>query len=261
VPSFIVYWTQALEADPMHSPSDTLALLAARICAIRAAFRTGDSTDEELMGLATTLERDLLAWSETTLAAGSVCSFHNVTDLDSTHAWNGTRHEYGIPQAFRHWNLWRSLRIVLSRTQEAIWRQSWPILPTAPPNPEQYRAVRKRMTSDICVAVAYAFGTDNSVEPPKGSVSSGYLLMIPLTLAGTCLLEQLTESITAPDGGRMIIVDEPLHFDPANESSTQLAWIIERVTYLGHKIGIGWAMAAKKFLCGERKIYYHLGRS
>ena len=264
MPEYIVQWTQALDYDPMHTPADELTVLAARTASVRASFRTGSKTDEELAQLTSTLETDLLGWSETTLAAGSLCSFHNVRDPDSPHAWNGTQHQYGVPQAHRHWDMWRSLRILLSRTQEAIWRRSWPTLAQPsqpPPSTEHYKAVRNRMTADICIAAAYALGNDSSAEPPRGSISSGYMLIMPLCLAGTCLLEQLAEPIVSPGGSRMLLVDEPLHLDHFNQTSTQLAWIVDRVDYIADKIGIKWAHAVGKLLKGENKIYYDLGRS
>ena len=264
IPEYIVQWTQALELDPLYTPSDQLVELSARLASIRAAFRTDLKTDEELTELANTLERDLLSWSETPLATGSICSFHNIQHLDSPHARNGTRHEYGIPQAHRYWNKWRCLRIILSRTQETIWRRSWPTLaqPSQPiPDAEYYRAIRNRMASDICVASAYAFGNDYYAEPAKGSVSSGYLMTMALCIAGTSLLEQLAEPIVTPGGSRMILVDEPLHLDLFNQTSTQLAWVIERMDYIGDKIGIKWANAMSRFLKGESKITYDLGRS
>jgi len=261
VPEYIVQWSQAMEFDPMHTPADQLALLAARVASLRSAYRTGDKPDEELADLAAAIDRDLLGWSEDTLAEGSVSSFHGVTDPDSPHGWNGTRHEYGIPQAHRRWNMYRVLRILVSRVQESVWRRSWPTLSRPPPDPEQYKNTRVRMTSDICIAAAYAFGSDNTIEPPKGSVSSGYLLIMPLSLAGSCLIEQIAEPTLTPGGSRMILVDRPLHTDPLNQTSTQLAWIIERVDYIAQKIGIKWACAVGRFLRGECRVYYDLGRS
>ena len=264
VPEYVVQWTQALGFDPMQTPGDQLVVLAARVALLRKRFKTNESTDELLAEEGTRLEEDLLGWSENTLAAGSVCSFYNIRDPDSPHSWNGTRHEYGIPQAHRSWNMWRVLRILLSRTLEAIWRRSWPVLvqPSQPiPDSEHYKQIRSRMTADICVAAAYAFGSDNSVEPPKGSISSGYLLVLPLAVAGTCLLEILAEPAISPGGTRLILLNEPRHIDPFNQTSTQLAWLIDRTDYISDRIGIQWATAMSKFLKGGYHLYYDLGRS
>lgn len=264
VPEYMVQWTQALEYDPMQTPADQLATLSSRTATLRAAYRTGSKTDEELAELCNILEKDLLDWSESTLAAGSVCSFYNVHDPDSPHAWNGTRHEYCIPQAHRHWNMWRCLRIVLSRLHEAIWRRSWPKLaqPSQPvPDSEHYRTIKNRMVNDICVAAAYAFGNDSAVDPPKGAVSSGYLMVMPLFIAGTCLVEQLAEPIVGPDGSRMILVDEPLHLNLFDQTAIQLAWIIERLDYIAAGVGIRWAAQMSRLLKGESKTYYDLGSS
>ena len=264
IPDYVTEWTQALEFDAEQNPADQLVLLASRLASARQAFRTGEKTDSELKDITDMLEKDLLAWSESTLAEGSVGSFHDVHDLTSRHAWKGTRHEYGIPQAFRHWNTWRSLRILLSRLQETLWRRSWPTLaqPSQPiADAEYYRSIRNRMTKAICVAAAYAFGDDTSAEPPRGSVSSGYIMTGPLSLAGSCILEQLSEIITSPGGHRIMLVDQPLHTDPYNQLSVQLAWLIQRVEYIANKAGISWGREVSRFLKGEKNMYYDVGRS
>ena len=59
----------------------------------------------------------------------------------------------------------------------------------------------------------------------------------------------------------MILVDQPLHEILFDQTSMQLAWIVERVDYIAEKVGIKWANAISRFLKGEKKIYYDLGRS
>ena len=59
----------------------------------------------------------------------------------------------------------------------------------------------------------------------------------------------------------MILVDEPLHTDLFNATSSQLAWVIERMDYIAKKVGVKWAAAINKLLKGETKIYYDIGRS
>ncbi|KAK0920760.1 hypothetical protein LTR57_009433 [Friedmanniomyces endolithicus] len=260
VPDFVMQWSAALEFDPMQTPSDQLYVLAARIGSIRSSFRIGDQNDQRLFDLATTLERDLLRWSEEALGAHSVYSFRSVHDSCSPYSLNGTRHEYGLPQAHRSWNTWRCLNIILSRTQEAIVRRSWPILAQVPPPSHHYRAIRDRTTIDICLAAACVLGDDSIDDPPEGSIASGYQLVVPLFLAGTCLLEQLAEPSVSPGGSRIIFVDESLHAAPSNEASIQLAWIIERLDYISGQ-GIRWAFSFSKLLKGQSRVYYDVGRS
>jgi hypothetical protein len=193
--------------------------------------------------------------------AGSEYVYRSSSDFDSAHAWNGIKHEYASPQGCRAWNLWRSLRILLSRVQEAVFRRSWPRLAQAPPSPQHYRSIRNRMTAEICVAAAYAFGNDSSAEPPKGSISTGYHLVDPLTLAGSCLLEQLAEPAATPGGSRVIMLDRPLHIDQFNQVSTQLAWVIARLDYIANTVGIQWALVKSRLLKGESRVYYDLSRS
>ncbi len=71
VPDFVMQWSAAMEFDPAQTPSDQLYVLAARIGSIRSSFRTGDQNDQRLFDLATSLERDLLRWSEEALGGKS----------------------------------------------------------------------------------------------------------------------------------------------------------------------------------------------
>ena len=264
VPEYILEYTQELEDDDFHTPSDQLCLLGARLASMTHAFRTGSKTDQELAELAHALERDLISWSARLRSPGFSCSFLEVRDADSSYTWNGTRHEYSDPRAVLVWNRWRCHRILLSRMQEAIWRRSWPMLvqPMSPMhNSEYYKSIKSRMAADICIACAREIRNDSPDETPSGSVSKSYQMITPLSMAGSCLLEELAEPITTPGGRRMIVVDRPLHLDLFNRASTQLAWVIERMDYIANKVGITWAAAMSQFLKGESKVMYDLSTS
>lgn len=130
------------------------------------------------------------------------------------------------------------------------------------PDLKHLTTVRNRMMNDICIAAAYALGNSPDMPAPsKASVSSGLLLVLPLTLAGTCLLEQLSNPVVSPGGNRMILVDQPLHGNLFDEASIQLSWIIERLEYISHRLGVRWGSHMARFLKGENKVYYDLGRS
>lgn len=214
--------------------------------------------------MADLLERDLLKWARSHSVMGSVCAFETVRDARSPLTWNGMRHIYGSPQARKHWNKWRCARILVSRIQEAVWRRSWPLLasPARPvPEPNYFQAIRQQVVEDICVAAALEFGNDYSAEPQKGSVANGLILMIALTLAGSCLIEQLSDSTVSPGCRRLVHINQPLHLNPFNQSSTHLAWLIERVDYIAEKVGVRWAGTVSSFLKGETGVHYDLCRS
>lgn len=264
VPSYICEWTKLLDFDPVLNPSDQLSLLASRGASLRAAFKNASRPDSELSAIADGLERDLQKWAKTHSVPGSVCAFESVRDPRSPQSWHGIRHIYGSPQAQKHWNKWRCARILVSRIQEALWRRSWPVLatPSRPvPQPEHFQTVRNQIVEEICVAAAHDLGNDQAAKPQKGSVASGLILIISLALAGTCLIEQLAESTVSPGGRRLIHVDRPLHLNPFNQSSTQLAWIIGRIDYIAEKVGVRWASTVNSFLKGESGVYYELCRS
>lgn len=264
VPAYIVEWSHYLEADEAHLPIDQLMLIASNIASTRQSFRIRDKVDDELLSIANDLEYSLEKWAEDLSSSSPLFSFRSVPDLSSNHAFAGMRHEYGGPQAFRYWNFWRTLRILVSRLQEALWRRSWPVLaqPLQPiPQPDLFRSIRNRMADDICAATASAFGNDASAKPQAGSVASAQCLLNPLTVAGTCLLESLAEITTSPEGGRLITLDRPYHLDPFNQASTQLAWVIQQIEYIADKVGIRAGRSFSEWLKGDDSAYYDLGRS
>ncbi|KAF2171200.1 hypothetical protein M409DRAFT_63572 [Zasmidium cellare ATCC 36951] len=263
VPAYIVEWSQFLDADEAHLPIDQIMLIASSIALIRQSFRIRDKVDDELLAIANDLEFNLQKWAETT-SSNPMFAYRSVQDASGDHAFAGVRHEYGSPQAFRYWNLWRVLQILLSRLQEALWRRSWPVLasPELPiPQPDHFRSIRNRMVNEICITTCSVFGNDNAAQPPAGSVASGQVLLNPLTTAGTCLLESLAEITISPEGGRLILLDRPYHLDPYNQTSTQLAWVIQKVDYLAEKVGIRAARSFSEWLRGEDSEYFDLGRS
>lgn len=253
-----------MEYDPLTHPGDRMDLMGARLASIRVDFRDCAKSDEELTIMCNELERSLLEWAEQAQAAGSACSYRSVRDVSTTNAFNGVRHEYRTPRAFRFWNKWRCFRILLSRMQESMWRRSWPTLAQPAlqiPNSEYYRTIRARMMTEICTAAASVLGNDSTATPTTGSLSNGYIITLPLSIAGTCLLETLAEPIVSPGGSRMIVIDKTFHLDLFNSASTQLAWIIARLDYIGQKVGIQWACAMSKLLSGGCNAYYDLSRS
>lgn len=214
--------------------------------------------------LADALEQDLIRWARSHSVIGSVCAFETIQDARSPNSWAGLKHIYGSQQARKHWTKWRCARILVSRIQEGVWRRSWPLIvsPTRPaPQPQHFATVRQQIVEEISVAAASEFGSDDSQEPQRGSVANGLITIIALTLAGTCLIEQLSEPATGSDGGRVVHINQPLHLDPFDQTSTHLAWLIGRVDYVAEKVGVRWASTVGSFLKGQTSVYYDLSRS
>lgn len=253
-----------METDALTKQGDQLDLFGSRLAEIKVHFRDCTKSDEELTILCNELERGLLGWAEQAQATASPCSYRSIRDGNTLKSFNGVRHEYRTPLAFRSWNKFRCFRILLSRMQESMWRRSWPALAQPSmqiPNSEHYRTIRAQMTNAICIAAASVFGNDSNATAESGSLSRGYVMTLPLSIAGTCLLETLAEPIVSPGGNRTILVNQPLHLDLFNPASSQLAWIVARLDYIGDKIGIRWAGAMSRLLRGESNVYYDLSRS
>ncbi|KAK3647914.1 hypothetical protein LTR22_013527 [Elasticomyces elasticus] len=227
VPDFIIDWSSEMAHDATHTLSDQLSILAAQVASAKCAFlRKEDQDDQQLVEVTSKIERDLSDWSDAPLSGDSASTL--------CHAMVG---------------------IILSRTQEAVLRRSWPALSTIPPSPQHYRDVRNRMTDEICTAAASAFGGDD-----KNSIPRGLVFVAPLFLAATCLLEQLAEPLISPGGSRTILIERKYSHDPFSNASLQLAGIIERLDLVS-RLGVRWASSIGRVLSGQVLTIYDLGRS
>jgi len=264
VPDYIIEWSRELEFDPILTPNDDLDVLGARVASLSSAFSKRAQPDVELLALSDDLENDLVSWAEVVQILGSPYVYRTYYDQDLPNAWNGYCHEYASPEIVRYWNKWRAFRIVLSRLQEELWRRSWPDLadlrrPVR--DSEHFKNTRTQMTTEICIAAAFLLGNDSPTEVATGLLTSALPLILPLGLAGTCLLEDLNPPVINPGGSRMILVDRPLHLDSVDETSTQLAWVIGRLDFIDQRIGVKWAAAVNRWLRGEDGSFYNLSRS
>ncbi|KAK4556885.1 hypothetical protein LTR86_005866 [Recurvomyces mirabilis] len=258
VPQFVVSWSEIIAANESERLRDDLSLLTARLASLKASFADRSLRDDILEPEAATIEADLLGWSDRMRQADEQ---GRPQRNPSTSPLHSARQTPTPPVENRSWNFWRCLRILLSRVQEAVYRRSWPHLTQVPPSPQHYREIRESMTSDICAGVAQRAGDDVSAKVRPGSVAAGLLSIWPLHIAGTCLLEELAESGTTPGGSRTLLLNVPLHIDPNNATSVQLAWVIRRLDHIGGNYGIQWAYLIRRLLAGERGVYYNLGRS
>lgn len=263
VPTHIVDWTYDLEGDPVQTASDELAILSARTASSKNAFAKGSKSDRAIIILAHQLERDLLDWHTRNLNDDDTCIFIQNTGFDEPHAWRDSMRVYGIDSLHRLRNRWCCLRIMISRLIEAIWQRSKPLLQhiwPIPPEKAYFQLNRIQMAKEICMRSTYALG-NNALLPQAGAVSSGYFSVIPLTVAATCLLEQLFESSLDSGEHYLPLMHEPqLENLPANVAA-QLNWIIGRLEHICQVVGIGWGRSGSHLLRGHKKVRFVLGRS
>lgn len=153
VPDYITTWTQGLDYDRLGTPMDRLIVIGARLAALKKSFRAADMSDQALVETAALLEQDLIAWSDDTSTEGSACSFRTFRETDASNSWNGWRHEYPRLLVYHYWNCWRTMRILLTWMQEALWRRSWPTLVQSMGglvDPNYYKGIRNGVVADLC---------------------------------------------------------------------------------------------------------------
>lgn len=266
VPAFLYDWLVHLINASQDSAGDRLRLLMIRLAHIKATYRTAELANNELYRMATILEHELLNFERDELKGNPTLSCR-VTDTSSAqHSWKAIRHDYASVHGFLYWTHWRMCWIMLSRLQLALRRQAAVYMQIYAqmhdPGAESDAArSRQDAVDDICASVLYALPRGPNKEPPPGSLSMASTLLLPLMVAGTHCIEQLSDPMLTADGRRVVFVAEALHRDESNATSAQLAYIIDKVDYIANEIDLRRAAEVGSFLKGERRVYYDLGRS
>lgn len=254
----------ALEGSGMAE--DQLRLLTIRMAHLKHAYCTGELDIDELTGAASALQVALVSFEQHQLLKDPRLSYRVTTDRRSLCSWRSARHEYTSAHAVLCWNRWRTCCIMLHRLQEALERRA--MMHVAPqsrrisPGPERPVArSRQTIVDDICASISYALPPGLDADPPHGALSMASSLLLPLMVAGTHCIEQLSSTTITADGRRLVFVTEVVHLNTSDPTSAQLAYIIDRMDYMANVVGLRRAAEVGHFLKGERRVYYDLGRS
>jgi hypothetical protein len=247
-PSFLVDWNEDLQAgdnDPeLFRPADAISDICYDYGKLENKLKLNKISDEDAMTQINDIDTRMVQWSIDTLANESRWQYFDLQVDDSPHVWNGMVHSYvGFPSP-GVWNMYRGVRIMVTRTQELLAHRFHPS-PTARQAQHSYfRAIRRQLTDEICATVPVALGHAQPAFSSPCVLVTAYNSIWPLFFAGTCVLERIGQSAgnTASNTG-------------SSAAMAQLAWILGRFDFISQEVGLRWADGVAATLRGDFKIH------
>jgi hypothetical protein len=250
-PSFLIDWNEELSAgdeDPsLYRPADTIADICYDYGKLENRLKLELISDEEAMTEVNNIDTRMVQWSIDTLANESRWQYFDLQVDDSPHVWNGKVHSYvGFPGP-GVWNMYRGVRIMVTRTQELLAQRFNPS-PTARQTQHSYfRAIRRQLTDEICATVPVSLGHAQPAFSSPCVLITAYNSIWPLFFAGTCVLERIGQSAgnVASNPG-------------SSAAMAQLAWILGRFDFISQEVGLRWADGVAATLRGDFKVHDNL---
>ena len=164
------------------------------------------------------IDRRMIQWSIDTMAHDEAWRYYDLQVDDSPHVWNGMVHAYAGLPAPGVWNSYRSIRIMVTRTQELMSQRFNPSPADQAAARTYFRAVRRQLTDEICATIPCCLGQAQPAFSSPCVLITAYNSIWPLFFAGTCVLERI--------GGRWPSKDSASSADtPSSSSSAALSLI------------------------------------
>ncbi|KAK4954932.1 hypothetical protein LTR10_007124 [Elasticomyces elasticus] len=258
-PSFLWDWQEELkEQSPEYhfaKPADDLIEICFDFARIRARIEMRTIDDAEALSQVNEIDRRMVQWSIDTLASAGEFWRYSVVEVEETpHIWNGVVHVYAGHPAPSVWNTHRSIRIMVTRSQEWLCRRLKFF--TAEEREEQlayFRKVRRQMTDDICAGTPAALGQAPSPCSSPAILISAYGAVWPLFFAGTCALERL--GTTKWDAFKS---PPPDAAPRSSAAAAQAAWLVGRLQFISDVVGLRWATGIAAALQGDFTLHTDL---
>lgn len=226
------------------APADHFTIICWDFSTLRSRIRYKTTSDSEALDVAAQLEMRMIEWSLKTIAKPA-WQYHDLQVDESANVWNGIVHSYKVHPAAGVWNTYRSMRIMLTRTQEYLYRRLHPNNPDNDSEQFQYfRSVRRQMADDICAGIPTQLGHAAPAYNSPCLMITAYMSIWPLFFAGTVALER-----TGRDAWNEAMRGDLLPSPSA--AASQASWVIGRMQYISQHMGIHWADGVAATLRGE----------
>lgn len=252
-PDFLLEYQQELQDHTVDAtiaaPSDVCVRLCFDFASLRARIRFRQISDEEAAEAASELERQFIQWS-IDCSANPHWRYIEIEVADSEHVWDGKVHSYyGHPMPLV-WNTWRSMRIMLSRTQEMLCRRFQFSDSEREEQMQYFRKTRRALTDEICATIPVALGHSSPAFTSACILITAYASIWPLFFAGTCALER-----SGPSAWEILMGQPPRAGAAHSAAAAQATWIMNRLDYISNKVGLKWADGVASVLRGDFSIH------
>ena len=259
-PAFILEWEnelqkQSAQLGQVPAPPDRLAVIVYDFAILRWQIRSQTISAVDALRTATEIQTRIIQWSMSTMSFGEAWQYSDLEVPESPHVWNGIVHAYKSLPAAGTWNIYRILRIIITRTQELLCNQM------AQPGEEaamqaktqHFRAVRRQMTDEICSGIPSQLGHAAPALNSPCVLITAYSSIWPLFFATTCALERVGYDVW--DGFLHASQGAPSREQNTSAAAAQVAWLIGRVKYIGTHVGLRWANGFASVLKGDVRIH------
>lgn len=237
-------------AAPLRT-ADMIAEFYVQYTKLRSQIRSQSISNAEAAAQCADMERGLMNW-EVQAKQSDFWRYHEVEVDDNEHIWDGKVFEYAGHSAPTVWNKWRVLRIMLSRTAEALSRKLDYSQERHEKLVSEARKTRRVMARGICASIPPCLGHSGSTSNESCRLATAYGVIWPLYFAGTCTIERV--GYDAWSMRNRIPIPSKLMDSSAYAQST---WIVGRLEYIAHHAGLKWAYGVAGPLRGEFRLQDH----
>lgn len=225
--------------DPSYVMRDHLAILKARLAALRYQYMTGECKDMELKRNARVLEKDMDEWAD----AGRY-SFEADSAPESSGWITSEARKNHAPQDTGDPWPWMNMlicRIILVRIQDAILQRSTKGASAAAQHSKwSYSVLRRQTIALVCMSAANLECSTPS-QPRQGPVTGALGLVRLLHVAATCLMEEMGTAEITPRGETAVTIDEQSWGRPGNSLMQDYGYVLQRLTYIANSYGDRYA--------------------
>ena len=232
----------AIPGDKMTSLCHDFAVLRYKMC-------HQEIPDKEAAEQASELERGFIQWQIDTIAHDSRWRYHEIEVTDSEHVWDGRVHAYTPGPAPQAWNVYRCMRIMLSRTQEMLYQKFNFSEAELDEQMQYFRKTRRQLTDEICATVPACLGHASPASNSACVFVSAYASIWPLFFAGTCTLERV-----GTDAWSVLKGEPSAAGQKISAATAQAMWIMSRLEYISSNVGLKWADGVISTLRGDFRL-------
>ena len=261
-PEFVWDWQPELErqtptiAKPITRPVDKLTEICFEFAKLRADLAKGRISDFAGARVCADIDQQMIQWSCDALDGHPVWRYSELEVPDSPDVWNGMVHSFVQTPAPGVWNMYRGVRILITRSQELLCRRMKDHFSDAEREQQHnyFRKVRRKLTDEICAGVPSRLGHASPAYNSPCRLVSAYNCIWPLFFAGTCTLERI-----GPDSWEATLSSlQPLISQRASAASAQAAWILGRLEFISRVVGLKWAEGIAAVLRGDFRMHIDL---
>lgn len=255
-PPFLTDWQADLEANSTDMsfirPADTLISICLDYAKLGYKIKLNRISDQDAMHEINEIDRHMIQWSIDTMNHDESWRYYDLQVDDSPDVWDGMVHAYAGFPAPGVWNSYRSIRIMVTRTQEVLSQRFNPSPADQASQRTYFRAIRRQLTNDICATIPCALGQAQPAFSSPCVLITAYNSIWPLFFAGTCVLERIGHSPWKDDP---LISTADTFSSSSSAALAQISWILGRFDYISQSVGLHWADGVAATLRGDFRIH------